>query len=89
MSVRADSIPEIRAMSVAEKILLVEDIWNSIASQECEVPVPPSHINELEKRRENLDPGNLLSLEELRIRIDRKTMANVQPRTAEKCTNRA
>ena len=72
MSVRADSIREIRAMSVAEKILLVEDIWNSIALQECEVPVPQSHIDELEKRRENLDPGSLLSLEELRARIDRR-----------------
>jgi putative addiction module component (TIGR02574 family) len=72
MSVRADNIPEIRAMSVPEKLLLLEDIWNSIAVQESEVPVPQSHIDELERRRKNLDPGSLLSLDELRARIDRR-----------------
>lgn len=72
MNVRAENIPEIRAMTVPEKLVLVEELWNSISAQESEVPVPKSHIDELVRRREDLDPGSLLSLDELRARIDRR-----------------
>lgn len=40
MNVRAENIPEIRAMTVPEKLVLVEELWNSISAQESEVPVP-------------------------------------------------
>jgi len=72
--VRANDIPEITQLSTPEKILLVEDLWDSIASDESIVPVPPSHVEELDRRFEKYqsDPGNLLSLEELMVRIERR-----------------
>lgn len=71
--VRANDIPEITKLSTPEKILLVEDLWDSIASDESIVPVPLSHVEELDRRFERYqsDPGNLLSLEELMVRIER------------------
>lgn len=69
---RIQDIPEIDRLSTSEKILLVEDLWDQIASQPSEIPIPPSHINELERRlhRHTTHPGTLLSLEELQSRID-------------------
>ncbi len=71
---RISDIPEITKLSTPEKILLVEDIWDSIASDESLVPVPESHTRELDDRlkRYELAPGTLLSLEELRTRIERR-----------------
>ena len=62
-----DSIPEIGTLSTAEKILLVEDLWDSIAADAEPLPVPQSHLDELERRWERFGstPGDLLSLEEL------------------------
>ena len=65
-------IPEIAQLSTPEKILLIEDLWDSIASDESSVPVPQSHMEELDRRSKSYksDPGSLLSLEELQARID-------------------
>lgn len=67
-------ISEIKNLSTAEKILLVEDLWDSIASDESVVPVPQSHMEELKRRLKNYEsaPGNLLSLEELQTRIEKR-----------------
>jgi putative addiction module component (TIGR02574 family) len=67
-------IPEITRLSVPEKILLVEELWDTIASAEEEIPVPQSHIEELERRFEShrMNPGNLLTLDELRGRIAKR-----------------
>ncbi len=69
---RIQDIPEIERLSTSEKILLVEDLWDQIASEPSEVPIPPSHIQELERRlhRHTTHPGTLLSLEELQSKID-------------------
>lgn len=71
---RLSDIPEIANLSTPEKILLLEDLWDSIASDESSVPVPQSHMKELDRRlkRYESDPGNLLSLEELQVRIERR-----------------
>ena len=71
---RARDIPGFDNLSIPEKILLVEDLWNSIAAQETNVPVPQSHVDELDRRlkRYKSDPGSLLSFEELREGISRK-----------------
>jgi putative addiction module component (TIGR02574 family) len=71
---RASDIHEIAKLSTPEKILLVEDLWDSIASNESAVPVPRSHMEELDKRLERYGspPGNLLSLDELRTRIEKR-----------------
>ena len=71
---RTSDIPEITKLSTPEKILLVEDLWDSIASDESVVPVPQSHKEELDRRLKRYEstPGTLLSLEELRTRIERR-----------------
>ena len=64
---KVTDIPEIDRSSPSEKILLVEDLWDCIASEESDVPVPQSHVDELDRRlkRYASHPGELLSLEEL------------------------
>lgn len=71
---RVNDIPEIAGLSVPEKILLVEELWDSIAAEELSVPIPPSHLDELERRlkRHASDPGRLLSLSELKQRIEKR-----------------
>jgi len=70
--VRVNEIPEIARLSTSEKILLVEDLWDSITLDESNVPVPQRHKEELDSRLQSYesDPGNLLSLEELQGRIE-------------------
>jgi putative addiction module component (TIGR02574 family) len=71
---RIVDIPEIDRLSTSEKILLVEDLWDKISVDESSVPVPQSHKEELDRRlrRYKSHPGNLLSLEELQGRIERR-----------------
>ncbi len=67
---KAKDIQEISQLSVPEKILFIEDLWDSIVSHESEVPIPESHKEELDKRLEKhlISPGELLLLEELQAR---------------------
>ena len=67
-------LPEISKLSTPEKILLVEDLWDSITVDESSIPVPESHIAELDKRleRHRSAPGTLRSLDDLRTRIDKR-----------------
>ena len=69
---RLTDIPEIEQLSTPEKILLVEDLWDSITRDESSLIVPQSHKDELDRRLEAYEsnPGDLLTLEELRSRID-------------------
>jgi len=46
----AASSLSIGSLSTAEKILLVEDLWDSIAADAAPLPVPQSHLDELERR---------------------------------------
>ena len=69
---RVNEIPEIDQLSIQEKIMLVEDLWDNISANESDIPLPQSHISELDSRLERYksNPGNLLSLEELQARVD-------------------
>ena len=71
---RLKDIPEISKLSTPERILLVEDLWDSISVNETDVPVPESHKAELDSRFRKYEsaPGALLSLEELRARIEKR-----------------
>ncbi len=71
---RAIDIPQINKLSVPEKILLVEDLWDNISSEESAIPVPQSHMKELDKRlsRHKSGPGELLTLDELQSRIEKR-----------------
>ena len=71
---RVTDLPEISRLSTPEKILLVEDIWDSISADESTIPVPESHKAELDKRYKRFQsaPGTLLSLDELRTRVEKR-----------------
>lgn len=71
----AIEIPEIATMSVAEKIVFLEDLWDSIASHNQTIPVQESHIRELDDRfaRHGSNPDSLLSLQELQQKITKRT----------------
>lgn len=71
---RIKDIPEIAKLSNPEKILFVEDMWDSIISKESNVPLPNSHVNELNRRfsKYESNPGNLLTLDELKFRIEKR-----------------
>jgi putative addiction module component (TIGR02574 family) len=79
--VRLSDIPEISKLSTPEKILLVEDLWDSIASHESAVPVPQSHMEELDKRLKKYEsvPGDLLSLEELGATLKGGNQCKIKP----------
>ena len=67
---KSTDIAELSKLSIPEKILLVEDIWDSISKEESEISVPESHKVELDRR--SASPGKLLSLEELKARIEKR-----------------
>ena len=71
---RVKDLPEISKLSTPEKILLVEDIWDSISADQSSVPMPKSHKAELDKRlkRYKSEPGALLSLNDLQARIEKR-----------------
>ncbi|EKD28788.1 MAG: hypothetical protein ACD_79C00204G0002 [uncultured bacterium] len=70
---RIADMPEISQLSTPEKILFVEELWDSIKSNE-KIPMPNSHQIELDKRFENYkkNKGPLLSLQELENRINKR-----------------
>lgn len=70
---RVKDLPEISKLSTPEKILLVENLWDSISADEVSIPVPESHKAELDARLQRYEsaPGSLLSLDDLRARIEK------------------
>ncbi len=69
---KAIESPEKSNLSTPEKILFLEDLWDSISLSEDEIVVPESHKAELDRRLKKYlaSPGDLLTLEELQARID-------------------
>ena len=65
-------IPEVASLSTHEKIILLEELWDSIRTDQDSIPVPESHKVELDKRvaRHRDFPGEILTLEELRRGIE-------------------
>jgi len=60
-------------MSTPEKILFLEDLWESIAIDDASViPVPEKHVEELNRRwnGHSASQGAILSLNELQSRIN-------------------
>ena len=50
--VNSNSIEDIKKLSVAERILIVEDIWDSIISSEDDFPISDAQKKELDSRLE-------------------------------------
>ncbi|MDR4497281.1 MAG: addiction module protein [Candidatus Scalindua sp.] len=70
---KINDIPEIAQMSIPEKILFIEDRWESVSSMDSKVPVPENHKGELEARlAKDYSLGDLLSIEELQNRIEKR-----------------
>jgi putative addiction module component (TIGR02574 family) len=44
-------LEQLRKLPLTERIQLVEDLWDSIASEADSLPIPESHRDELERRR--------------------------------------
>jgi putative addiction module component (TIGR02574 family) len=66
-------IPALSKMSTSEKIMLIEEMWDSIVeSDEASVPVPESHKMELVRRNKRYAShiGSLLTLDELKAKIE-------------------
>lgn len=64
-------IPEITKLSIPEKILFLEELWDTIIARDAEIQVPESHKAELDKRLKQYrsSRGKLLTLEKLQARI--------------------
>jgi putative addiction module component (TIGR02574 family) len=57
---KADQIrSEIENLELSEKLLLVEEIWDSIAASNSELPMPDWQEKELEKRYNEYKEGKL------------------------------
>ena len=67
----APLLEEIRKLSVAERLELVEDVWDSIVAESEALPVPESHRQELARRRqEHRDhPEDVVAWEEVRAQL--------------------
>ena len=64
-----NNFPDIIKLPTKDKILLVENLWDSIRSEIISNPIPKSHEQELDKRQKTLNKNNLLSLEDLKNRF--------------------
>ena len=57
---RPDQIKdEINRLELSEKLLLVEDIWDSIATSNAEIPMPEWQKQELDRRYKEYKEGNV------------------------------
>jgi putative addiction module component (TIGR02574 family) len=65
------NVDSIFDLSPSEKLQLVEDLWDDLASAPAEVPVHDWQLEELERRKANLmkNPGSALSWEEVKRRV--------------------
>ena len=47
-----ERIPELRTLSPAEKLTLVTELWDDLASNPEDIPITPEQIAEVERRLE-------------------------------------
>jgi putative addiction module component (TIGR02574 family) len=63
--------PTVFDLSPAEKLQLVEDLWDDLATEPGDIPVHQRQKDELERRKANLlrNPASGLTWEEVKRRI--------------------
>ena len=68
------NIDDIKALSIPERIILVEDIWDSIAADTGEMPLTQEQRDELDRRiaLSDADPNAGETWEELKSRLQRR-----------------
>lgn len=61
-------------LSPAEKLQLVEDLWDDLAATPDALPIPPWQLDEVARRQANLQrhPSSGLSWEEIKARTRRR-----------------
>ena len=78
MNPHALDLDMLRRLPVAERLQLVEDLWDSIAvdTPSPEIPMSPELVAELERRLKDLDEGRerAFSWEEVREKILKDTL---------------
>jgi putative addiction module component (TIGR02574 family) len=57
--VAKELIAEFGKLTKAEKIVLVEELWDSINDGSEDLPVPEWHVSELDKRYSTYKTGNM------------------------------
>ena len=72
-SMLKEAIPQFDELSSSEKLLLLEELWDDLAGEPADVPVPDWHKQELERRyREYLEhPAEGAPWPEVRERLMR------------------
>ncbi|NJK39355.1 MAG: addiction module protein [Oscillatoriales cyanobacterium SM2_3_0] len=67
----AATLNEITALSVEDRILLVQAIWDSIAAKQVYPDLTETQKHELDRRIEghNNDPDNVLTWEEIKASV--------------------
>jgi putative addiction module component (TIGR02574 family) len=62
---------EVLRLSANERLQLVEDIWDSLAADADQLPIPEWHRRELDRRRANPTPEHVTAAE-LHARLKRR-----------------
>jgi putative addiction module component (TIGR02574 family) len=69
------SAGDLHALPVADRLKLIEDLWDSIEAEASDrLPLPDWHRNEIDRRLDSLDGGSSIgaSCAEVRRRIANK-----------------
>ncbi|HEX9562572.1 MAG TPA: addiction module protein [Gemmatimonadaceae bacterium] len=78
MSASGIDLDALRQLPVAERLQLVEDLWDSIAldTPAVDIPMTPELVAELERRLQDLDEGRerTFTWAEVRERILKRTL---------------
>ena len=66
-----DTLNEIASLSIEDRILLVQAIWDSIAAEQAYPDLTETQKRELDRRIDNYDvePDNILTWEEVKASI--------------------
>jgi putative addiction module component (TIGR02574 family) len=66
-----EKIPELRTLSASEKLTLVTELWEDLASQPDDIPITSEQIAEVDRRLEEYrrNPSLESSWEEVKARI--------------------
>jgi putative addiction module component (TIGR02574 family) len=67
-------MPDVSQLTVAERIIVVEQIWDSIAAEQESLPLTPAQEAELDRRLQSYrqSPSAGASWEEVKARIQAK-----------------
>jgi len=68
------TLNEIAALSIEDRILLVQAIWDSIAAEQAYPDLTETQKRELDRRIDNydIDPDNILTWEEVKASIKKQ-----------------